>query len=237
MVKPIRLVSGFVTVGFWTLLSRILGFVRDILIAAFMGAGPVAEAFLVAFSLPNMFRRFFAEGAFNTAFVPHVLQEAGGGRGREGFRARRLLGPGGDPDRADGGRHLFMPALVLAMAAGFAGDVRLELATDFGRIAFAYILFISLAALLSGVLNATGRFAAAAAAPLLLNIILVRRSCPGRARRAPQLAIDISSVRAEGLLPRDDPDMGRAGRGARSTGARLDRRRKVGLRAVPRCRG
>ena len=70
MTRPIRLLSGFLTVGFWTLLSRIAGFARDIMIAAFLGAGPVAEAFLIAFSLPNMFRRFFAEGAFNMAFVP-----------------------------------------------------------------------------------------------------------------------------------------------------------------------
>ena len=69
-MKPIRLISGFLTVGVWTLLSRILGFVRDILIAGYLGTGPVAQAFLVAFSLPNMFRRFFAEGAFNMAFVP-----------------------------------------------------------------------------------------------------------------------------------------------------------------------
>ena len=69
-MKPIRLMAGFLTVGFWTLMSRILGFVRDIVIAAKLGDGPVAEAFVVAFSLPNMFRRFFAEGAFNMAFVP-----------------------------------------------------------------------------------------------------------------------------------------------------------------------
>ena len=69
-MKPIRLVQGFLTVGIWTLLSRVFGFARDIMIAGYLGAGPVAEAFLVAFSLPNMFRRFFAEGAFNMAFVP-----------------------------------------------------------------------------------------------------------------------------------------------------------------------
>ena len=70
MTRPIRLISGFFTVGGWTLLSRVAGFVRDILIAGLLGAGPVAEAFLVAFSLPNLFRRFFAEGAFNMAFIP-----------------------------------------------------------------------------------------------------------------------------------------------------------------------
>jgi putative peptidoglycan lipid II flippase len=87
MVRPIRLVSGFLTVGFWTLMSRILGFVRDILIAAFLGAGPVAEAFLVAFSLPNMFRRFFAEGAFNTAFVPMFSKKLEAGEDPQALRA------------------------------------------------------------------------------------------------------------------------------------------------------
>ncbi|NEU34941.1 lipid II flippase MurJ, partial [bacterium LRH843] len=78
-MKPIRLVAGFLTVGVWTLLSRVFGFVRDVMIAAFLGAGPVAEAFLVAFALHNMFRRFFAEGAFNTAFVPLFSKKLEGG--------------------------------------------------------------------------------------------------------------------------------------------------------------
>ncbi|MBL9056669.1 MAG: lipid II flippase MurJ, partial [Rhodobacteraceae bacterium] len=69
-MKPISLMRSVVTVGGWTLLSRGVGFARDMMIAAYLGAGPVADAFNVAFSLPNMFRRFFAEGAFNTAFVP-----------------------------------------------------------------------------------------------------------------------------------------------------------------------
>ena len=69
MVRQIRLISGALIVGVWTLLSRILGFVRDIMIAAWLGTGPVAEAFLIAFALPNMFRRFFAEGAFNTCLL------------------------------------------------------------------------------------------------------------------------------------------------------------------------
>jgi len=173
MVKPIRLVSGFVTVGFWTLMSRILGFVRDILIAAFMGAGPVAEAFLVAFSLPNMFRRFFAEGAFNTAFVPLFSKKFEAGEDPQRFAQDAFSGLASILIVLTLLAQVFMPWLVLAMAAGFAGDERLPLAVAFGRIAFAYILFISLAALLSGVLNATGRFAAAAAAPLLLNIVLI----------------------------------------------------------------
>jgi putative peptidoglycan lipid II flippase len=183
MVKPIRLVSGFLTVGFWTLMSRILGFVRDILIAAFMGAGPVAEAFLVAFSLPNMFRRFFAEGAFNTAFVPLFSKKLEAGEDPQRFAQDAFSGLASILIVLTLIAQLVMPWLVLAMAAGFAGDERLPLATAFGRIAFAYILFISLAALLSGVLNATGRFAAAAAAPLLLNIILITASILAEDRR------------------------------------------------------
>jgi hypothetical protein len=103
------------------------------------------------------------------------------------------------------------------MAAGFAGDERLPLATAFGRIAFAYILFISLAALLSGVLNATGRFAAAAAAPLLLNVILIIAPDPPRFFR-PSVR-----TRRRGTLPRHAPDGGRAAGGDRATGAGLDR--------------
>ena len=166
-----RLIKGFVTVGGWTLLSRVLGFVRDVLIARFLGTGAAAEAFFVAFSLPNMFRRFFAEGAFNMAFVP--------------LYAKALEA---DADEADAFARdavammvlvltaftvlgiVFMPALVLAMASGFAEDARFPLAVTYGRIAFPYILLISLAALVSGVLNANRRFLAAAAAPALLNI-------------------------------------------------------------------
>ncbi len=171
--RPIRLVTGFVTVGFWTLLSRILGFVRDILIAAFMGTGPVAEAFLVAFALPNMFRRFFAEGAFNTAFVPLFSKKLEAGEEPGRFAQDAFSGLATVLVVLTLIAQVAMPWLVLAMAAGFAGDERFPLAVVFGRIAFAYILFISLAALLSGLLNATGRFAAAAAAPLLLNVILI----------------------------------------------------------------
>ncbi|MCL4122587.1 UNVERIFIED_CONTAM: hypothetical protein GTU68_040127, partial [Idotea baltica] len=165
--------SGFLTVGVWTLLSRVLGFVRDILIAGWLGTGPVAEAFLVAFSLPNMFRRFFAEGAFNTAFIPLFSKKLEAGRDAETFANDAFAALGSLLIVFTVLAQVFMPWLVLAMASGFAGDERFDLAVLFGRIAFPYILFISLAALLSGVLNATGRFAAAAAAPVLLNIILI----------------------------------------------------------------
>lgn len=172
-MKPIRLMAGFFTVGVWTLASRVLGFVRDIFMASYLGTGPVAEAFLVAFSLPNMFRRFFAEGAFNTAFVPLFSKKLESGDAPEAFARDAFAGLASVLIVVTLVAQLCMPWLVLAMAAGFAGDVRFGLAVDFGRIAFAYIFFISLAALLSGVLNATGRFAAAAAAPVLLNVILI----------------------------------------------------------------
>ena len=173
MSKPIRLMRGFATVGVWTLLSRIAGFVRDVLIAGFLGSGPVAEAFLIAFSLPNMFRRFFAEGAFNMAFVPMFSKKVESGEAPLEFARDAFTGLATILILFTVVAQIFMPALVLLMASGFGGDERLPLATLFGRIAFPYILFISLAALLSGVLNATGRFVAAAAAPVLLNILFI----------------------------------------------------------------
>ncbi|GGD44996.1 murein biosynthesis integral membrane protein MurJ [Sinisalibacter lacisalsi] len=169
----IRLVRGFFTVGAWTMASRVLGFVRDVVIAAALGAGPVAEAFVVAFSLPNMFRRFFAEGAFNMAFVPMFAKRVEAGHGAHEFARDALTGLASIVILFTLAAQVFMPALVLAMASGFLGDERFDLAVLYGRIAFPYILFISLAALLSGVLNATGRFTAAAAAPVLLNVIFI----------------------------------------------------------------
>ncbi|HUF57202.1 MAG TPA: murein biosynthesis integral membrane protein MurJ [Thermohalobaculum sp.] len=173
-VAPIRLFRSFATVGGWTMASRVLGFARDIMIAALLGTGAVAEAFFVAFRLPNMFRRFFAEGAFNTAFVPMF--------------AKRLEGDGPDEARAFAEQamaalasallaltlvaQLAMPWFVLALASGL-DEERFDLAVVFSRICFPYVLFVSLAALFSGVLNSFGRFAAAAAAPVLLNVVLI----------------------------------------------------------------
>ncbi|WP_377191243.1 murein biosynthesis integral membrane protein MurJ [Ruegeria meonggei] len=169
-MKQIRLFSGLFTVGFWTLASRILGFLREILLTAYIGPGPVMDAFVAAFRLPNMFRRFFAEGAFNAAFVPMFSKRLEGEENAEGFAqdafnllAVAVLG-------LVGLAMVFMPALVWATAEGFYGDERFDLAVDYSYVVFPYILFMSLAALFSGVLNATGRFAAAAAAPVLLNI-------------------------------------------------------------------
>ena len=135
------------------MISRVIGFLRDILIAAFLGAGPVAEAFVIAFSLPNMFRRFFAEGAFNMAFIPLFAKKVEKDDGALEFARDAFSGLAAILLVLTLVAQLAMPWLVLAMASGFHGDARFDLAVEFGRIAFPYILFISLAALLSGVLN------------------------------------------------------------------------------------
>ncbi|MGR3503094.1 murein biosynthesis integral membrane protein MurJ [Pseudaestuariivita sp.] len=172
-MKPIRFLSAFLTVGGWTLMSRVLGFVRDAMILAFLGTGPLYQAYVVAFRLPNLFRRFFAEGAFNTAFVPMFSKRLETDASAKRFAEDALSWLASILIVLTLLAQLFMPWLVWATAAGFEGTEKFDLSVEFGRIAFPYILFISLAALLSGVLNATGRFAAAAAAPVLLNIFLI----------------------------------------------------------------
>jgi len=172
-MQPIRLIRGFLSVGAWTLASRLVGFIRDVMIAAYLGTGPVAQAYLVAFTLPNMFRRFFAEGAFNTAFVPMFAKRLEANDNPRGFAEEAFSGLFSVVLVVSLIAHLAMPWLVLAMAAGFIGDERFDLAVIYGRICFPYILFISLTALLSGLLNAGGRFMAAAAAPVLMNFILI----------------------------------------------------------------
>jgi putative peptidoglycan lipid II flippase len=173
MSKGKGMMGGFMTVGFWTLASRVLGFVRDMMVAAYLGTGPAAQAFIVAFSLPNMFRRFFAEGAFNMAFVPMFSKKLEADDHPLDFARDAFSGLAFILVILALIATVFMPWLVWIMASGFQGDARFDLAVDFGRIVFPYILFISLAALLSGVLNANRRFAAAAAAPVLLNIFFI----------------------------------------------------------------
>ena len=172
-MKPARMLAGILTVGGWTMASRILGFVRDVLIAGWLGPGTAMDAFVAAFRLPNLFRRFFAEGAFNAAFVPMFSKRLEASEDPEGFAALALSGLALVLLVLTGLAMVFMPALVWATAEGFAGDARFALTVEFGRIVFPYIFFISLAALFSGVLNAAGRFAAAAAAPVLLNVLLI----------------------------------------------------------------
>jgi putative peptidoglycan lipid II flippase len=156
--------------------SRVLGLVREIVIADIMGTLPIADAFFVALKLPNLFRRLFGEGAFNAAFVPAistVLHQEGEGAAA-GFAgeatavmifwlgALTILG------------ELAMPWLLVVLAPGFAANHgKFDLAVALSRIMFPYLFFICLTAMFSGVLNAMGRFTAAAAAPLLFNILSV----------------------------------------------------------------
>jgi putative peptidoglycan lipid II flippase len=165
--------SGFFTVGGWTLMSRVLGFIRDAMILAYLGTGPLYQAYVVAFRLPNMFRRFFAEGAFNMAFVPMFSKRLEAGDDPDGFASDAFAGLATVLIALTLLALAAMPWLIFALASGFAGEEEFGLSVEFGRIAFPYILFISLAALLSGMLNAAGRFAVAAAAPVLLNVLLI----------------------------------------------------------------
>jgi putative peptidoglycan lipid II flippase len=171
-MKPQSLVRNILTVGGWTLLSRGTGFARDVLMAAYLGTGPVAEAFLVAFSLPNMFRRFFAEGAFNMAFVPMFAKKLEGGEDAQGFARDAWNGMVAILLLVTLIGTLAMPWLVWAMASGFVGE-RFDLAVEFGRISFSYILFISLVALLSGILTTHGHFSEASFVPILMNLVFI----------------------------------------------------------------
>ncbi len=173
MIRPVRLLPAFLTVGSWTMLSRVAGLARDVLMVALLGSGPVAQAFIVAFTLPNMFRRFFAEGAFNMAFVPMFAKRVEAREDAEAFARDAFAGLATALIVFTLIGQLAMPALVFAMASGYYGDERFDLAVFYGRIAFPYILFISLTALLSGVMNALGRFALAAAAPILMNVVMI----------------------------------------------------------------
>ena len=170
------LLKNFATVGGATASSRVLGFVRDMFIAAALGTGPVADAFFVAFRFPNLFRRLFAEGAFNSAFVP-LFAKALEGDGED--EARRFA------EEALSGLltallvvtaviEIAMPLFMFVLAPGFSADPeKFDLTVVLTRIAFPYLTFVSLVALYSGVLNARGRFAAAAFAPALLNVVLI----------------------------------------------------------------
>lgn len=164
-----------ITVGLWTLCSRIFGLFREIAIAAYLGAGPIAEAFVVAFTLPNMFRRFFAEGAFNMAFVPMYTKKLSGSKknNADDFAINALNGLLLVLVILTVIAELAMPFFVLAMASGFYGDERFDLAVLYGRIAFPYLILISVVALCSGMLNAMKRFLAASIIPVLLSVILI----------------------------------------------------------------
>jgi putative peptidoglycan lipid II flippase len=164
------------TVGGYTLLSRLTGFARDIMLAAMLGAGPVADAFFVAFRLPNHFRAIFAEGAFNAAFVPAYAHV----HGEKGESSARLFA-----DRIFTLLFLsqvvllvlawlFMPQAMSVLAPGFTDDAeQRRLAIELTRITFPYLLLITLVTLYGGMLNVMQRFASAAAASIFLNIAMI----------------------------------------------------------------
>src|SRR4029079_11349201 len=170
------MIDRILTVGGITLLSRVTGFLRDIMLAAVLGAGPVADAFFVALRLPNHFRATFAEGAFNAAFIPAYARV----RVASGPDAVRLFG-----DRVFtllaasqvvllAAALLFTPQVIDLLAPGFSKDPgRYALAVDLTRITFPYLLLITLVTLYGGILNALQRFAAPAAAPILLNLSIM----------------------------------------------------------------
>src|SRR5688572_4747272 len=163
------------TVGGYTLLSRVTGFARDIMLAAILGAGPVADAFFVALRLPNHFRAIFAEGAFNAAFVPAYAHLHGQNVTSAKLFADRIF------TLLFGAQvvllvvaWLFMPQVIGLLAPGFADDpARGELAIALTRITFPYLLLITLVTLYGGMLNVMHRFASAAAAPIFLNLSMM----------------------------------------------------------------
>jgi len=170
-----NLIASTSTFSFFTLISRILGYARDILIAIFLGTSLFADAFFVAFRLPNTFRRLFAEGAFNAAFIPSYASELAQHKEQANNFARNifnllffillffvLMA------------EIFMPQLIYLIAPGFYKDPeKLELAVDLSRITFPFLFFICLASFFGAILNSYNKFAAAAAAPITLNLILI----------------------------------------------------------------
>ncbi len=170
-----KLYRSIATVSGFTAISRVLGFVRDMLIAAVLGAGPVADAFFVAFRLPNLFRSLFAEGAFNSAFVPLFSKnlQSAGQNGARNFAEEALAVLLTALLIMTILAEIAMPWLVAFIAPGFGDNPeKFDLAVLLTRITFPYLLCMSLAALAAGILNALGRFAAAAAAPIILNFVL-----------------------------------------------------------------
>jgi putative peptidoglycan lipid II flippase len=171
-----RMVGRILSVGGLTLGSRVVGFARDVMMAAILGAGPVADAFLVAFRLPNHFRAIFAEGAFNAAFVPAYARIWT----QDGDHAARVFA-----DRIFtliflsqavllAVAILFTPGVISVLAPGFVGDpTRFPLAVELTQITFPYLLLVTMVTLFGGILNALQRFASAAAAPILLNICMI----------------------------------------------------------------
>ena len=170
-----NLVKSTGTFGFYTIISRLLGYLRDILIAIFLGTSFIADVFFVAFRIPNTFRRLFAEGTFNAAFVPSYTSETTKGKIQANKFANEIF------NILFLGLlilvlvvEIFMPAFVGLIAPGFVSDSeKIKLATDLTRITFPFLLFVSLASFFAAILNSHNKFAAASAAPIILNLVLI----------------------------------------------------------------
>ena len=170
-----NLVKSTGTFSFFTIISRLLGYLRDILIAIFLGTGILADAYFVAFRIPNTFRRLFSEGTFNAAFVPSYSSETVKGKNKSNKFANNIF------NLLFLGLfflvlvvQIFMPAFVSIIAPGFVDDVnKMEIAVNLTRITFPFLFFISLASFFSAILNSHNKFAATSAAPIILNIILI----------------------------------------------------------------
>ena len=170
-----NLIKSTGTFSFFTIISRLLGYLRDILIAIFLGTGPIADAFFVAFRIPNTFRRLFSEGAFNAAFVPSYASELSQGKDQSNKFANSVL------NLLILGLffiviiiEIFMPTFVYLIAPGFDVDnQKMDLVISLTRITFPFLFFISLASFFSAILNSHNRFAVASAAPIILNIMLI----------------------------------------------------------------
>jgi putative peptidoglycan lipid II flippase len=169
------MIRSFLTVSTGTLASRLLGFARDAMIAALLGAGPVADAFLVAFQLVNVVRRLLTEGALNAALVPAWLRvhENEGAVAASAFAGRVLGTVSAALIVVTAVIGLLMPFVIAALAPGFAGHETLQLAVDNARLMLPYLAFAGPATVMMALLNAQARFALTAFAPLLFNIALI----------------------------------------------------------------
>ncbi|MBD1145064.1 murein biosynthesis integral membrane protein MurJ, partial [Pelagibacterales bacterium SAG-MED37] len=170
-----NLVKSTGTFGFYTIISRILGYLRDVLIAIFLGTSFLADAFFVAFRIPNTFRRLFAEGTFNAAFVPSYTEELVKKNSKSTKFANQIF------NLLFLGLfflvlvvELFMPAFVGFIAPGFVENKeKIELAINLTRITFPFLLFVSLSSFFAAILNSHNKFAIASAAPIILNLVLI----------------------------------------------------------------
>ena len=170
-----NLIKSTGTFGFYTIISRLLGYLRDILIAIFLGTSFIADAFFVAFRIPNTFRRLFAEGTFNAAFVPSYTSQLNKNKLKSNKFANDIF------NFLLAGLffliliiQLFMPTFVGLIAPGFVDETeKIELAITLTRITLPFLLFVSLSSFFSAILNSHNKFAAASAAPIILNIVLI----------------------------------------------------------------